>query len=188
MHCITYSFSTCVRDRKCFGFILHLSAQYLCPENNSPCKSNYFGSLPLLPHFSIFKKVYTHVPQWFLLAWVICNYDYLLSPSFHPDVALEHQRTQPVWQVSPQTGKLNGSAANQGAPFPTGQWLKSSSGNKWSENLLWPARAAYPLTGTCLNSSRTTGTQITLAREQAQFITIDKIAEKRQKIIKRSSL
>lgn len=147
MLCNTYSFSTRVRDRKRFGFILHLSAQYLRPENNSPCKSNYFGSLPLLPHFSIFKKVYAHVPQWFLLAWVICNYDYLLSPSFHPDVALEHQRTQTVWQVSPQTGKLNGSAANQGAPFPMGQWLKSSSGNKWSENPLWPERATYTSTG-----------------------------------------
>lgn len=140
MHC-NYSSSIHVRDRKCFGFILHVSTQYLCPENKSPCKNNYFGSLPFLPHFSIFKKVYTHVPQWFLLAWAICNYDYLLSLSFHPDVALQHQRTQTIWQVSPQKAiqkKLNGLAANWLAPFPMGQWLKSSSDNKWSQNLFWP--------------------------------------------------
>lgn len=137
MHCNTYSFSIHVRDRKCFGFILHLSTQYLRPENNSPCKNNYFGSLPLLPHFSIFKKVYTHVPPWFLLAWAICNYDYLLSLSFHPDVVLQHQRTQNIWQVSPHTVKVNGLVANWLAPFPMGRWLKSNSANKWSKNLFW---------------------------------------------------
>lgn len=37
-----------------------------------------------------------------------------------------------------QTAKLNGLAANWLAPFPMGPWLKSSSDNKWSENLFWP--------------------------------------------------
>lgn len=138
MHCNIYSFRMCVRDRKGLGFILLPYTHYLRPEKNSSHQNNYFGSLPLLPHFSIFKKVYTHVPQWFLLAWVIRNYDYLSSLSFHPDVALQHQRTQTIWQVSLQTAKRNGLAANRLAPFPVGWRLKSSSDNKWSESLFWP--------------------------------------------------
>lgn len=135
----TYILSECVLGTgKVWGSSSILIPIIYVQKKNSPQKNNYFGSLPLLPHFSIFKKVYTHVPQWFLLAWVIRNYDYLSSPSFHPDVALQHQRTQTIWQVSPQTAKRNGLAANRLAPFPMGWRLKSSSDNKWSESLLWP--------------------------------------------------
>lgn len=117
-HSKKHSFSMCVKDTKGFGFVFLLSTHYLCPENNSPHKNNYFGSLPLLPHFSIFKKVYTHVPQWFLLAQAKHNYNCLSCLSLHPDVALQHQRTQIVWQVFPQTVKQNGLAANWPAPSP----------------------------------------------------------------------